>query len=260
MVVQALEEFLARALLASRYRRITELLAGSTSVARPRPTRPAPCWRVGHAQPLRPRASHLRTPGTFLGYGRSGPSRHRTAPRSTDGAPTSSPSACASTTGPSRVVGEWTVGRENVVLDRAGGSIAYRFHAGDAHLVLSPGSAPADFLPRARRRRGSGPVPSWTSRRTATACSGPAACTSSYASTTRPTNEPWRSRCSSPAPRRTCSRSGSQRWRHTCSGRRPEGEGLEYLEQVEATIERSRQYSDRCGQPGETTMCMTSAM
>ena len=30
------------------------------------------------------------------------------------------------------------VGRENVVLDRAGGSIAYRFHAGDAHLVLSP--------------------------------------------------------------------------------------------------------------------------
>ena len=52
------------------------------------------------------------------------------------------------------------------MLDRAGGSIAYRFHAGDAHLVLSPGSAPADFLPRARRRRGSGPVPSWTSRRT----------------------------------------------------------------------------------------------
>ena len=33
--------------------------------------------------------------------------------------------------------------------------------------------------------------------------------------TTRPTNEPWRSRCSSPAPRRTCSRSDSQRWRHT---------------------------------------------
>src|SRR6266511_1816679 len=36
--------------------------------------------------------------------------------------------------------GEWTIGRENVVLDRAGGSIAYRFHARDAHLVLSPGA------------------------------------------------------------------------------------------------------------------------
>jgi thiol-disulfide isomerase/thioredoxin len=37
------------------------------------------------------------------------------------------------------LVGEWTVGRENVVLDRAGGSVAHCFHARDAHLVLSPG-------------------------------------------------------------------------------------------------------------------------
>jgi hypothetical protein len=36
--------------------------------------------------------------------------------------------------------GEWTIGRENVVLDQAGGSIAFRFHARDAHLVLSPGA------------------------------------------------------------------------------------------------------------------------
>jgi hypothetical protein len=36
--------------------------------------------------------------------------------------------------------GEWTIGRENVVLDQAGGSIAYRFHARDVHLVLSPGA------------------------------------------------------------------------------------------------------------------------
>jgi thiol-disulfide isomerase/thioredoxin len=36
--------------------------------------------------------------------------------------------------------GEWTIGREKVVLDQAGGSIAYRFHARDAHLVLSPGA------------------------------------------------------------------------------------------------------------------------
>jgi thiol-disulfide isomerase/thioredoxin len=36
--------------------------------------------------------------------------------------------------------GEWTVGRENVVAERAGGSIAFRFSARDAHLVLSPGA------------------------------------------------------------------------------------------------------------------------
>jgi thiol-disulfide isomerase/thioredoxin len=37
------------------------------------------------------------------------------------------------------LAGEWTIRRENLVLDQAGGSIAYRFHARDAHLVLSPG-------------------------------------------------------------------------------------------------------------------------
>jgi thiol-disulfide isomerase/thioredoxin len=37
------------------------------------------------------------------------------------------------------LAGEWTIGRESVVLDQAGGSIAYRFHARDAHLVLSRG-------------------------------------------------------------------------------------------------------------------------
>jgi thiol-disulfide isomerase/thioredoxin len=39
------------------------------------------------------------------------------------------------------LAGEWTVGPENVVLDQARGSIAFRFHARDAHLVLSPGAA-----------------------------------------------------------------------------------------------------------------------
>ena len=36
--------------------------------------------------------------------------------------------------------GEWTIGGEKVVLDEAGGSIAYRFHARDVHLVLSAGA------------------------------------------------------------------------------------------------------------------------
>jgi thiol-disulfide isomerase/thioredoxin len=35
------------------------------------------------------------------------------------------------------LAGEWTTRAENVVLDEPGGSISYRFHARDAHLVLS---------------------------------------------------------------------------------------------------------------------------
>ena len=35
---------------------------------------------------------------------------------------------------------QWTIESESVVLERAGGSIAFRFHARDAHLVLSPGA------------------------------------------------------------------------------------------------------------------------
>jgi hypothetical protein len=35
------------------------------------------------------------------------------------------------------LAGEWTIGAESVALDQPGGSIAFRFHARDAHLVLS---------------------------------------------------------------------------------------------------------------------------
>jgi thiol-disulfide isomerase/thioredoxin len=81
---------------------------------------------------------HLRTPETYLGYDRS---EHFASP---DGA------AFDERRGyevPERLrfnhwalAGEWTIGRENVVLDQAGGRIAYRFHARDAHLVLSAGA------------------------------------------------------------------------------------------------------------------------
>jgi hypothetical protein len=37
------------------------------------------------------------------------------------------------------LAGQWTLRPEYVVLDQAGGSIAFRFHARDAHLVLSRG-------------------------------------------------------------------------------------------------------------------------
>jgi thiol-disulfide isomerase/thioredoxin len=36
--------------------------------------------------------------------------------------------------------GEWTIGQESVRLEKPGGTIAFRFHARDAHLVLSPGA------------------------------------------------------------------------------------------------------------------------
>ena len=38
------------------------------------------------------------------------------------------------------LTGDWTIGREDAVLNEPGGSIVYRFHARDLHLVLGPGS------------------------------------------------------------------------------------------------------------------------
>jgi thiol-disulfide isomerase/thioredoxin len=77
---------------------------------------------------------HLQTPETYLGYERG----ERFA--SEDGVvaderrlyqpPEHLPVNHWSLTG------EWTVGREHVLLEGAGGSISYRFHARDAHLVL----------------------------------------------------------------------------------------------------------------------------
>ena len=99
---------------------------------------------------------HLHTPETYLGYGRS----ERFA--SADGVAFDERRAYQL---PERLPvnhwrldGEWTIGRENVVLDQAGGSIAFRFHARDAHLVLSAGARRADPLPRAPRRPRPGPV------------------------------------------------------------------------------------------------------
>jgi thiol-disulfide isomerase/thioredoxin len=80
--------------------------------------------------------NNLRTPETYLGSGRS----ERFA--SADGAFDERRGYQL----PDRLrvnhwalAGECTIGREKVVLDQADGSITYRFHARDAHLVLSPG-------------------------------------------------------------------------------------------------------------------------
>jgi thiol-disulfide isomerase/thioredoxin len=56
---------------------------------------------------------HLRTPETYLGHARGD--------------------------GLASLTGDWAVGPEKVVLEQAGGSISFRFHARDAHVVLSPG-------------------------------------------------------------------------------------------------------------------------
>jgi thiol-disulfide isomerase/thioredoxin len=81
---------------------------------------------------------HIRTPETYLAYERS---EHFASP---NGAAFDERRAyeLPESLGFNQwaLAGEWTIGRENVVLDQAGGSIAYRFHARDAHLVLSPGA------------------------------------------------------------------------------------------------------------------------
>jgi hypothetical protein len=69
---------------------------------------------------------HLRTPETYLGTVRG--------ERRASGLPE------RLSVNQWTLAGEWTSGAENVVLDEAGGSIAYRFHARDAHLVLSRGA------------------------------------------------------------------------------------------------------------------------
>jgi hypothetical protein len=80
---------------------------------------------------------HLRTPETYLGYERG----ERFA--SPDGA---GYDARRGYRPPERLAlnrwalaGAWTIGPENVVLHEPGGSIAFHFHARDAHLVLSSG-------------------------------------------------------------------------------------------------------------------------
>jgi thiol-disulfide isomerase/thioredoxin len=87
---------------------------------------------------------HLRTPETYLGYTRG----ERFG--SPHGATFDERRAYAL---PERLrpnhwalVGEWTIGPERAVLERAGGNIAFRFQARDAHLVLSSAArAPIPF-------------------------------------------------------------------------------------------------------------------
>ena len=111
-------------------RRIQQLLAVDRS----------PAVAVGVGVEAEADWNQLRTPETYLGYER--------------GENFASPGGATSIDGPSAyelperlrvsqwaLAGEWTIGRERVLLEQPGGSIAIRFHARDAHLVLSAGRA-----------------------------------------------------------------------------------------------------------------------
>jgi thiol-disulfide isomerase/thioredoxin len=75
----------------------------------------------------------LRTPETYLGYSRS----EQSADQSTERLGLNQWA----------LTGKWTSRSEYVVLDEPGGSIAIRFHARDAHLVLNgPGGTPFRVL------------------------------------------------------------------------------------------------------------------
>ncbi len=93
---------------------------------------------AGHGAEAEADWAHLRTPETYLGYGRS---EHFASPGGA-GLDESRAFELPGRLGVNRwaLAGEWTIGPEKVVLDQAGGSIACRFHARDAHLVLSRGN------------------------------------------------------------------------------------------------------------------------
>jgi len=97
----------------------------------------------------------LRTPETYLGYG----GNHFAVPG--DRAPDQRRAYELPERLPSNhwaLDGEWTIAREKATLERGGGTIAYRFHARDAHLVLS--SRTRDPIPYRVTLDGEAPGPS----------------------------------------------------------------------------------------------------
>jgi thiol-disulfide isomerase/thioredoxin len=77
---------------------------------------------------------HLQTPETYLGYGRGERFASPGGVAYDERRPYELPERLR--VNHWALAGEWTVGSEKVVVDHAGGSIAFRFHARDAHLVL----------------------------------------------------------------------------------------------------------------------------
>jgi hypothetical protein len=80
---------------------------------------------------------NLRTPETYLGYGRSGQFASPSGATLTQPADYAFPGYLGLNEW--GLDGVWALEPERAVLDQPGGSIAYRFQARDAHLVLSAG-------------------------------------------------------------------------------------------------------------------------
>ena len=90
---------------------------------------------------------NLRTPETYLGYARG--ERFSSAVAAAYDEASTYELAERLRLNHWGLAGEWTIGLEKVVAEQAGGSIAFRFHARDAHLVLSPGATgPVPFRVR----------------------------------------------------------------------------------------------------------------
>jgi hypothetical protein len=81
---------------------------------------------------------HLRTPETYLGYGRGGRFASPEAAAYDERRAYELPRHLPVNHWALR--GEWTIGPEKLLLHETGGSIAFRFDARDAHLVLAPGA------------------------------------------------------------------------------------------------------------------------
>ena len=100
---------------------------------------------------------NLRSPETYLGYGRG--SAFTAAfgevldESSSYAVPAEQPLNTWS------LDGQWTLGKEKVVLDRGGGSIVFRFHARDVHMVMAPGAGEPIAFRVQRGRRAARPVP-----------------------------------------------------------------------------------------------------
>jgi thiol-disulfide isomerase/thioredoxin len=78
---------------------------------------------------------HLRTPETYLGYERTARFALPVGAALDEGRAYQLPERIPLNQW--ALERDWTIGPEHVVLDQAGGSIAFRFQARDAHLVLS---------------------------------------------------------------------------------------------------------------------------
>jgi Thioredoxin like C-terminal domain len=87
----------------------------------------------------------LRTPETYLGYGRSQPGALPDGARFDERGAYELPARLRLNEW--ALAGEWTIAPEKVLLDQASRGIAFRFHARDAHLVLSQrASEPIPFI------------------------------------------------------------------------------------------------------------------